>query len=264
MAKIEPATLWGAYADGHTAIWRWLREVPAGSWHEPSVLSGWRVSDLAAHLVLTADAVAALSPAARGTAPMALGAYLNSYAAAADDIDIRTRAAAGGADRTLDDVLHALDERLDAARDVVGGLLSAGGDPVVTARRGPIRLAEFLRTRVLEVVVHADDLSRSVPSEATVAMPREVQRAAVRALLDVLVERAPGRSVELRVPPFAAIQCVAGPRHTRGTPPNVVETDPTTWLRIAAGRQSWADAVAAGAVLASGERADLSAHLPLL
>lgn len=66
------------------------------------------------------------------------------------------------------------------------------------------------------------------------------------------------------MPPYAAVQCVGGPRHTRGTPPNVIETDPLTWLRLAAGTLTWADAKAAGRVYASGERADLSDYLPLL
>jgi hypothetical protein len=92
---------------------------------------------------------------------------------------------------------------------------------------------------------------------------REATRAAVRYLLDALAERAPGRAVEVRVPPFAAIQCVAGPRHTRGTPPNVVETDPATWLALATGRLGWAEAVAGGQVRASGPRANISSYLPL-
>jgi hypothetical protein len=92
---------------------------------------------------------------------------------------------------------------------------------------------------------------------------RPVLRDAVRALLAELARVAPGRSVEVRVPPFGAIQCMAGPRHTRGTPPNVVETDPLTWLLVATGRLTWADAVSSGRVQASGVRTDLSAHLPL-
>lgn len=88
-------------------------------------------------------------------------------------------------------------------------------------------------------------------------------REAVRTLLATLAERAPGRSVEVRVPPYGAVQCVAGPRHTRGTPPNVVEMDPTTWLELATGRLRWVEAVAEGRVRVSGVRADLSAHLPL-
>ena len=73
----------------------------------------------------------------------------------------------------------------------------------------------------------------------------------------------PGRAVEVRVPPVAAVQCVPGPRHTRGTPPNVVETDPVTWIRLATGRLAWAEAVASGAVQASGARADLAPYLPV-
>ncbi|MDJ0355192.1 sterol carrier family protein [Paenarthrobacter sp. PH39-S1] len=86
---------------------------------------------------------------------------------------------------------------------------------------------------------------------------------AVRYTLEEVAARAPGNSVEVRVPPFGVAQCVAGPRHTRGTPPNVVECDADTWLGMAAGRLSWADAVAAGNVAASGLRADLAGLLPL-
>lgn len=81
--------------------------------------------------------------------------------------------------------------------------------------------------------------------------------------LAVLEQRAPGRSVEVRVPPHAAVQVVPGIRHTRGTPPAVVETDPETWVALASGRLSWESARSAGSVAASGERADLSDYLPL-
>ncbi|WP_338749841.1 sterol carrier family protein [Janibacter alittae] len=86
---------------------------------------------------------------------------------------------------------------------------------------------------------------------------------AVRYTIEELAERAPGRSVEVRVPPFAATQCVPGPVHTRGTPPAVVETDPQTWLALAVGDRTWSDAVDEGSVLVSGQRTDLSAYLPL-
>ena len=88
-------------------------------------------------------------------------------------------------------------------------------------------------------------------------------RLLTRHFLAVLEERAPGRSVEVRVPPYAAVQVVPGVRHTRGTPPAVVETDPATWLALATGRLAWADAVGSGRVQASGERADLAPYLPL-
>jgi hypothetical protein len=93
--------------------------------------------------------------------------------------------------------------------------------------------------------------------------PRPVVGAAVKTSARWLAQQVPGRSVELRIPPHVAVQFIEGPRHTRGTPPNVVETDAATWLRLAAGQLTWADAVAAGKVTASGNRADLSPHLPL-
>jgi hypothetical protein len=92
---------------------------------------------------------------------------------------------------------------------------------------------------------------------------RPTTTTAVRFTLEELAAVAPGNAVEVRVPPAGAVQAVAGPRHTRGTPPNVVETDPATWLDLASGRSTWADAVAAGRVHASGERADLADLLPL-
>jgi len=94
--------------------------------------------------------------------------------------------------------------------------------------------------------------------------PRAVLGAAVKTTARWLAQQVPGRSVELRVPPHVAVQLVPGPRHTRGTPPNVVETDPVTFLRLATGRVAWPAAVAAGRVSASGLRADLSAALPVL
>jgi uncharacterized SCP-like protein len=93
--------------------------------------------------------------------------------------------------------------------------------------------------------------------------PRSALRPAVRYLLDLLADRVPGRAVEVRVPPYAAVQCVEGPRHTRGTPPNVVEIDADTWLKLATGRLTWAQADAEGRIMASGIRADLSDYLPL-
>jgi len=88
-------------------------------------------------------------------------------------------------------------------------------------------------------------------------------RSAVKHYLAVLAARHPGKSVEVRVPPYAAVQCVEGARHTRGTPPAVVETDPQTWIAVARGSLSFASARVAGRIRASGERSDLSALLPL-
>jgi Bacterial SCP ortholog len=102
--------------------------------------------------------------------------------------------------------------------------------------------------------------------DALVASPREPEqtRLLVKHFLAVLVERAPGASVEVRVPPYAAVQAVAGVRHTRGTPPAVVELDAETWIALATGALTWTDAEDDGRVRASGERADLSPLLPLV
>lgn len=89
-------------------------------------------------------------------------------------------------------------------------------------------------------------------------------RDATRYLLEELADRAPGRSVEVRVPPYGAVQCIPGPRHTRGTPPNVIETDPATWVALGTGSATWNDVRQRGRVRASGERADLSGYLPLV
>ncbi len=86
---------------------------------------------------------------------------------------------------------------------------------------------------------------------------------AVKQSLALLVERSPGRAIEVRIPPYAAVQCGDGPTHTRGTPPNVIEMNAETWLALANGERTWADAMSAGLINASGVRADLTELLPL-
>ena len=99
--------------------------------------------------------------------------------------------------------------------------------------------------------------------EAAPSPDRATTAAAVRASLRWLAQQHPGKSVEIRVPPYAAVQAVGGLSHTRGTPPNVVETDPATWLGLVTGTIDWRQALADGRVTASGTRADLSSLLPL-
>ncbi|MBF4562439.1 hypothetical protein ITJ43_09820 [Microbacterium sp. VKM Ac-2870] len=112
--------------------------------------------------------------------------------------------------------------------------------------------------------ISTDDGRDALAAVAASAEPARTELAtAVRYLLQLLAEKAPGNTVEVRVPPFGAVQVIEGPRHTRGTPPNVVETDPATWIALATGAQAWPDAVASGRIHASGTRADLAALLPL-
>ncbi|WP_455116741.1 sterol carrier family protein [Rothia mucilaginosa] len=100
-------------------------------------------------------------------------------------------------------------------------------------------------------------------AQAFAALPRSVRATFVRFTLEELATLAPGNSVEVRVPPLGVTQCVAGPRHTRGTPPSVVEARPLVWAALVLGACSWEQAVGAGALDASGERSNLSALLPL-
>ncbi len=161
-------------------------------------------------------------------------------------------------------------EELAAHAGEVEAALGAGasaGSRVVGSASGPATLDDALAVQLVAQVLAADDLNRSHPVPAPVTLARGALGRASRALLAVLADRHPGRSVEVRVPPFAAVQCALGdpgPRHTRGTPPNVVETDAVTFLRLAVGRTLWPQAVASGKVAASGLRADLSPVLPLL
>jgi hypothetical protein len=92
---------------------------------------------------------------------------------------------------------------------------------------------------------------------------RDATATATRYLLQCLADAAQGNTVEVRVPPFGAVQCIEGPGHTRGTPPNVVEMDASTWLELATGRLSWAAGIAAARIHASGQRADLTGYVPV-
>ena len=128
----------------------------------------------------------------------------------------------------------------------------------VSRRRIPLDEGRAALAAWLEASAASSD-----PNSSPAAVPRTVTATAVRYSLEEVTARAPGNSVEVRVPPFGVTQCVEGPRHTRGTPPNVIECDAATWLAMVTGQLSWADAVQAGRVAASGLRADLSALLPL-
>ena len=140
-------------------------------------------------------------------------------------------------------------QRLRAALD---GQRSALGEPPWTGPADPGALGRACTAAVVAAL------------NAGLTPRPEALRAATRYLLDLLASTAPGRAVEVRVPPYAAVQAIGGPRHTRGTPANVVEMDPVTWVRLATGLLPWGEAVSGGLVSASGVRADLTGHLPVL
>jgi|KBSSwiStaDraftv2_1062776.scaffolds.fasta_scaffold07502_2 uncharacterized protein (TIGR03083 family) len=241
---------------------------------EASVLPGWTVGDLVAHCARSGGALARALEAvaadgagrdeARGSGADGTGVadavgYLGGVGARTDAIADTARADAAGLSA---DTLRALlrDAVADSSKALTAALADSGGAPgwdrVVRSPGGLIRLGDFVVTRCVEGVVHGLDLG--------LPPARDALRIVTRVLVDVLATRAPGRSVELRVPPFAAVQVVEGPRHTRGTPPNVVEADPVAFVQVAAGRLDWATAVADGRLTASGDRADLRTWLPLL
>lgn len=243
------------------ALLAWLQRLSEETYRHPTVLEGWDVRMLVAHLVLVERGTARVLGQPSGEKPLSPAAFVARYRRSVEAIEASTLETAG------DHSGPALVAQLEAEIEVVAGALSAPQPLVLQAPRGPLRAQDWVETRIVELVVHADDLNRSLPDLAPVPLARSALGRSVRTLTQMLAAAHPGRSVEVRVPPFAAVQCGVGdpgPTHTRGTPPNVVETDAVTFLRLATGRTPWTSAVTAGAVRASGLRADLSGALPLL
>lgn len=162
------------------------------------------------------------------------------------------------------------DETPDSAALVadVERRLAVAGPSVVATRVGAATREDAVLLHLVALALEVDARNRSLPVAADPApLVGGVLRHTGRTLAGILASRHPGRSVEVRIPPYTAVQCAIGdpgPRHTRGTPPNVVETDAVTFLGLASGALSWSAATAAGAVRASGLRADLTSVLPLV
>ncbi|MFI5758211.1 sterol carrier family protein [Streptomyces sp. NPDC051569] len=221
----------------------------------PTGLGDWTVRELVAHLAMGVGSVKSSfeQPVPAGPAlvlpewPFATAAYAGAISG-----DVEALAASAPPAELF--------ER--AAEGIAALLAGEPGDRLMAIRLGPMGLDDFLVTRTVELIVHTDDLNRAAGLD--IPYDRGALAACTRLLADALAVKAPGASTEVRIPPYAVVQCVAGPRHTRGTPPNVVETDPLTWLRLATGRTTWAEAIGTARVGASGERADLSALLPLM
>jgi uncharacterized protein (TIGR03083 family) len=223
----------------------------------PTRLGEWNVRDLAAHVAMAVEAVSrAVDRDEPAEAELALLDWPFATAARAAVIADGTRELAA-ANPDLDALCARTEERFTER------LATTPGTRVLAAGIGSMSLNDYLVTRTVELVVHTDDLNAAVPGLA-IPYDRRAVAACTRLLADALAAKAPGGSTEVRIPPYAVVQCVEGPRHTRGTPPNVVETAPLTWIRLATGRLAWADAVVAADVSASGERADLSGLLPLM
>jgi uncharacterized protein (TIGR03083 family) len=223
----------------------------------PTRLCEWTVRELVAHIGMAVTAVhRALDepePARQDVAVVEWPFATAVNASAIADFTRRLVEQHPDLDAYLADVERSLRELLD----------EHPGSRLLATSAGALPLDDYLVTRAVELVVHTDDLNAAVPG-LDVPYDRQALAATTRLLADALAVKAPGGSTEVRIPPYAVVQCVEGPRHTRGTPPNVVETDPLTWIRLATGRLPWKDAVEAAEVSASGERADLAALLPLM
>lgn len=249
--------------DQSRALTGWLRDLTPDELAQPSVLPGWDVRTLTGHLVLVHVGLERLlgrPTRAKGLPP---SEFVLAYRRDVAAITASTEEATG--DRTGAELVDELDASLERLGHVLGDAETLPA--TIDTPRGPSTVTDFLLTRVVEVVVHADDLSRSLPDREPVPLLRGALGLTSRTLANVLAGQHPGRSVEVRIPPYAAVQCGIGdpgPTHTRGTPPNVVETDAATFWRLATGRITWDAAMATGAVHASGLRADLSPVLPLL
>ncbi|MEO9237112.1 MAG: sterol carrier family protein, partial [Jatrophihabitantaceae bacterium] len=201
---------------------RWLAELPLDCFDRPSVLDGWDVRLLAGHLLMVHRGLIESLQRPVDEPPLAIGDYVSRYRPAHQQIEATTQQLAG--ERGPAEILAEIEVAADELRVRLAEPLPA----VIQAPRGPILATDCLITRVIEITVHSDDLSRSLPELAPVPLARDALAVAVRSLTGMLAANHPGRSVEVRVPPHAAVQCIAGPRHTRGTPPNVIETEPLT------------------------------------
>ncbi|MFF3110683.1 sterol carrier family protein [Kitasatospora sp. NPDC057904] len=261
----QPQKVRAALAAQTGALRAAVRGLTAEQLDLPTRLGKWTVRELLAHLAVQLDFVPAhLDDPLQGRPPLDLTGWVVAVGTVAPLLDEQAgeRAAADFAGSPA-----AVAEAFGRAADALTGLLERpeAADPArrFEIRLGSMTLADMLVTRLVETVVHADDLADALGPDAF-PHDRQAVAAVTRLLADTLAARAPGGAVELRIPPYAVVQAVEGPRHTRGTPPNVVETDPLTWIRLATGRTAWAAAVDAAAVSASGERSDLSAYLPVL
>ena len=259
LRRLTPAA---AATEQSAAVLAWLGDLGDEDFTRPSVLPGWDVRVLIAHLVRMQLGLARLLNRRSSGPALPVWEFVRRYRRDVASVTESTVAAA--ADKP-GPVLVA--EFAAATAALPPALADSDPSSIIETPRGPTTVGDFVATRIVELVVHSDDLSRSLPERAPVPLVRPALADCTRTLAAIMSAQHPGRSVEVRVPPYAAVQCGIGdpgPTHTRGTPPNVVECAPLTFLRLATGRLGWSAAVEAGDVHASGLRADLSSVLPLL
>ncbi|WP_328311552.1 maleylpyruvate isomerase family mycothiol-dependent enzyme [Streptomyces sp. NBC_00442] len=223
----------------------------------PTRLGDWTVRELAVHLT---TALGMLETRLAEPQPLKQELALLDWASATETKKAEVADHARELAASVDDLDALFEERATRTAEL---FVTTADERLLPTRFGAMTFADVLVTRTVELTVHTDDLNHALPGLA-VPHDRQALATCTRLLADALAAKAPGGSVEVRIPPYAVVQCVAGPKHTRGTPPNVVETDPLTWVRLATGRTGWAEALDAAEVAASGERADLAAVLPVM
>ena len=220
-------------------IREWLTALDLASEPGPSVLEGWTIAELVAHLGRAMGALTGAQPAPPGTVPLTLGEYVGSYPERATEIAEITREVAA---EIAPDPLPAIERMAQEAFAQLAVLRDLGSDPVIQARRGPILLSEMVISRLLELVVHTDDLVRSTRRALPGRSPLEPEAVGVvaDALLEILLDRG-GWSVEL--------------------------VDPVAWIRLACGRVPLESATLTAALQPAhtgDSLPDLGRHLPLL
>jgi uncharacterized protein (TIGR03083 family) len=251
-------TLLDMFAEQADALADWLDQIADEAYLGTSAVPSWDLRTLLGHIVRVHSGLSHRLRTRCDDPPVALAPYVSRYRRAADEIAQQAVETTG--ERTPAELIAALRDRSDS----LDAIAAVTPRTVLDGPRGPITAQDWITSRVIDLVVHCDDFSRSLPDRDPVPLGRPALATTVRTLAQILAAQAPGRSVEIRIPPLIAVQAIAGPRHTRGTPPNVVETDPVTWLRLATGRVEFQQSVRDGTVRASGSRADLTAHLPVL
>ncbi len=257
-ARFAPGPTRAAVVAGWRAVEALVDSTPDEAFREPTRLGDWTVAELVGHLSRNPSHLGRMlgSEPAGPRKRVGAGDY---YSSARPEPAIAERGRAEAAGKSAARLRSELHRITAAAIDLLDRVAD---DQLLGAGARSITVADYLPSRCVESCVHSLDLAAATSLDPL--LDPAALGVACRLIAVTLSARVPGRSVELRVPPYVAVQIVEGPRHTRGTPPNVVEMDPVTWLDLSTGRLPWTDAIGEGRIAASGERADLSAYLPVL
>ncbi|NLT29520.1 MAG: hypothetical protein GXX86_03550 [Propionibacterium sp.] len=249
-----------------TAVVRWLEPLTAAEYERLDERGTWSVRHLVGHLMSAQEDLLTAANRPSTSRALALDHYLRRRRARNSHPLSRAIVVCGG------DPDHLLLEHLTSGAEELRGALDHLQAGVVDEHRDPVRVVDLLRVELAHWVAHSEDLRAILPHRGAVETERAAMAGAVRLLTAVLAKDVPGRSIELRVPPHAAVQLGVphagadrvGPSHTRGTPPNVVELGAQTLLRLVTGSGDWADEVSGGNIAASGPHADLRTLFPVL